>query len=188
MAEEWVTYPGYEDKYMGSTEGRVKSLPRLDYSGTRLRGRILKPSLNPQGYQVVNLWKNGEDVMHTVHKIIARCFLPPDPTRNCINHKNGIRHDNRLSNLERVTYSENHIHAYRVLGRKNGMKGKLSEHRKIVMQKSLSGDIVNEFASITDAEKNTKIHRRNIAKCLKGERNQAGGYAWIEKKHTFIEI
>jgi hypothetical protein len=53
-----------------------------------------------------------------VHRIIAKCFIPNIDNKKCVNHKDGNKHNNSVDNLEWVTYSENHLHAYAVLNKK----------------------------------------------------------------------
>jgi hypothetical protein len=113
--EQWRSCetPGYEV----SNQGRVKSLAKIvpnGAGGKPMQERILKP-WKSNGYLYVGL---GRNVKETVHRLVAKAFLEPDERRAHVNHKNGLRNDNRAQNLEWVTPSENHIHAYRVLGRK----------------------------------------------------------------------
>lgn len=85
----------------------------------RRKGRILKTRANAKfGYVQIGMYSSKEDVTFPlVHRLIAETFLGPIPDGYQVNHKNGIRHDNRLENLEVVTASENNLNAFRELGR-----------------------------------------------------------------------
>ena len=71
-----------------------------------------------RGYYEVGLRKNGIKKYYLVHRLVAQEFIPNPENKPQINHKNGIKTDNFIENLEWVTNSENILHAYRVLGRK----------------------------------------------------------------------
>ena len=106
--EEWREIPGSE--YSVSSEGRVASRHR--------GGRILRPG-NRNGYLMVVLQGNGNVLYRSIHILVATAFLGPRPTpRHQVNHKNGIRIENRVENLEWVTARENKRHSIDVLGRK----------------------------------------------------------------------
>lgn len=107
-SEEWR--PCFGGFYAVSDMGRV----RRERKGPGTRpGRILKATSGSNRYLTVDLYGNGEHRMMLVHRLVAKAFLPHDPERLEVNHKNGIRHDNRVENLEWVTCSENHRHAFR---------------------------------------------------------------------------
>lgn len=179
--EEWVPIIGFEEYYDGSSFGRVKSKGRISLRGHKLRARILVQTIGSNKYLLLGLWKGGEQFEVRVHKIIAECFLPPDESRKYINHINGIKTDNRKINLERVTPSENNIHAYRVLNKKRGMKGKFG-HLRVdstpIRQFSIDGKHIATFDSVTLAAMGAKAEARNIRKCANVERNTAGGFCW----------
>lgn len=79
--------------------------------------RPLKPSINDSGYMTVFLTEDGRHKKHRIHRLVAKAFLPPQPTPSHeINHKNGDKTDNRASNLEWVTRCQNMQHSHRVLG------------------------------------------------------------------------
>jgi hypothetical protein len=113
--EEWRPVPGYEGIYEASNEGRIMRVgPRSD--GRHCARTILRPKI--QGYARVSLCHNGEVATVLVHRIIAATFLGPCPEGKESNHKDGEKLNNRDTNLEYITHSENHFHRYRVLGHK----------------------------------------------------------------------
>jgi len=81
-------------------------------------GHILKPWRHKDGYLMVTLYRDGKRKKMLVHRLVAERFLGPAPSPDHeVNHKNGDKADNCPENLEWITCSENHMHAYRVLGR-----------------------------------------------------------------------
>ena len=91
--------PGYKGRYAVDTEGNVYSYRS---------GRNLKPQKQWAGYRLVSLGKNRS---FAVHRLVAKAWLKQPSDKHEVNHKNGIKHDNRVSNLEWVTKSENLKHA-----------------------------------------------------------------------------
>lgn len=119
MQEIWKPiegHPGYEV----SNLGRVKSLEKKVYNkrGNLHRKwpeRILKQSHNTFGYLQVNL--SNRSRMRIVHRLVAETFLPNPQNYPVVNHKNGIKDDNRVENLEWCTVSYNTWHSCNVLGK-----------------------------------------------------------------------
>jgi len=109
MKEQWKEVVGYEGLYLVSSLGRIKSYKRLG----NYRTRIKNDRLNRGGYKLIDLCKNSKNKTHTVHRIVAVAFLPNPFNKLTINHKNGIKSDNRLKNLEWATISENLKHAFK---------------------------------------------------------------------------
>ncbi len=114
----WKKYPSNSD-YMISTDGKVMSLC-YNY-----RGLILKPLLS-HGYLRVALNKDGERKMYEIHKLVLETYVGPRPKGHICNHKDGIKSNNDVDNLEWVTHSKNLQHAYSIglqmpqQGEKNG--------------------------------------------------------------------
>lgn len=112
----WHEFPKYE---IGS-DGSVWS---LDYNHTGERKQI-KHYLDQDGYQRVTFVVDGRRHMKVVHRMVAVLFVHNPENKPQVNHKNGIRSDNRAENLEWCTSQENTIHGYRVNGRKQTDKQK----------------------------------------------------------------
>ena len=112
--EIWKAVPGFEGRYEVSSIGRVRSVSRSEVtSAGRSRyfaGKVLKPQKARNGYLLVSLGRRHKHVL--VHRLVASAFLPADPVRTEVNHKNLIKTDNRVTNLEWTTKSENLRHAY----------------------------------------------------------------------------
>lgn len=110
--ERWRWVPGYEGSYLVSDMGRVFSLPSKTTPGL-----ILSTHKRKSGYVTVCLCKENRKKYYSVHRLVASAFIPNPMGKPEVNHINGYRHDNRSSNLEWVTRSENEKHSYHVLGR-----------------------------------------------------------------------
>lgn len=110
--EIWRLISGYENIYKISNYGQVKRLKSHDLRGRNVKEKILKNILGNHGYYRVTLC-NGIQKAFTLHRLLALAFLPNPFKYPCINHKNGVKTDNRLENLEWCSYSHNQSHAIR---------------------------------------------------------------------------
>lgn len=116
----WLPIDGFEGYYEVSPDGGVRSLSRVTAYGRRLTGRVLKNMINAHGYLSVNLYADGKRQTKEVHRIVAEAFLPRVEGRPYVNHKDGVKANAALCNLEWCTQKENMKHSRDVLGRKAG--------------------------------------------------------------------
>lgn len=171
MSEIWKDVIGYEGRYMVSNLGRIKSLKRIvKRSHNRLlpvKERILIPSVCTGDYREVKL----ENKKHRVHRLVAKAFIVNKSNKPFINHKNGITSDNKASNLEWCTQSENMRHAVDVLGARIGIRkdGMPSPLKTAIKMYDNSGKFIKEYTSQTDAAIDLKCDVRNINNVLRGQ-------------------
>ena len=115
----WKPILGYEDYYIISSLADVRSLDRVmvrkNGSLYSSKGCAMKSFIGDNGYEMVSLRNgSGKGKIKRVHRLLAYAFLPRVKGKDFINHKNGIKKDNRIINLEWCNKSENTSHAYQI--------------------------------------------------------------------------
>jgi hypothetical protein len=105
-SEIWKPIKGFESLYLISNLGRLKSFHR-----DKINGKVINPTLTTKGYFHVHLYRAGEKITARIHQLVAQAFIGDCPKDHQVNHKNGNKTDNRASNLEYLTMSENIEHA-----------------------------------------------------------------------------
>lgn len=181
--EEWRTifdFPNYEV----SNKGNIRSKEYNDSLGHLRSSKKLKKQVNNCGYEYVIL--SSKEEKHktlTVHRIVAKTFIPNPEEKEDVNHIDGNKLNNNVNNLEWTTTQENIIKRYEI-----GIDG---NNYKRVSQFDKDGNLVGSFPSSYEAERITGISRTHIGGCCRGERLTAGGYVWkfeIEEPNKIEKI
>lgn len=133
--EEWRPVAEFPDHYEVSSYGRVRSLLRPATSPTAkckmYGGRILKPNNTGHGYHQVPLSIERVRYMRRVHTLVLEAFVGPSNGLVC-NHKDAVRTNNRLDNLEWVTQYQNVRHSIDVMGKKPGRVPSISPEQTAI--------------------------------------------------------
>ena len=184
MEEIWKDIKSYEGLYQISNTGKIKSLERYKDNHSKkqlVKEKIRKQIISKTGYYTCMLNKNGKIKLFKVHRLIAEAFIPNPNNYPIINHKDGNKLNNDISNLEWCNYSHNGKEAYRLGLIKNNTYGikKYNNSLKIkVNQYDLKGNFIKKWKCISDIQKELNYATTNICRCCKGTYKTAYGYIW----------
>lgn len=155
--------------YEVSDHGHIRRFKQSQWS----KNTILKPTDNWHGYKSVMLSHSQKTNRVYIHRIVALSFLPNPENKPQVNHKNWIKSDNRLENLEWVTGLENVNHAQFTL--KSSFWPK-NPKTKRVAQFSIDGEFIKEYDSLTVAWKETWLFPQSIWHCASGKSKHTWWY------------
>jgi len=156
--EKWRPIKGYKKLYLISDKGRIKSLKS---------DKIRKLSTTKDGYHTIRLSKKGIAKTYLVHRLLALAFISNESSKPIVNHRNSKRNDNRVSNLEWVTPSENSSHSVN-----QGNRGRKVE------QFTINGTLIAVFSNMSLAAKTTNTNRTSIYMVCVGKRKTANNFKW----------
>lgn len=168
MEEEWKDIITHKGLYQISNLGRIRNNKR----------QILKQELLENGYLRTHLSKNGKVKWYLVHRLVAEAFIDDNPSGlPYVNHKNEIKTDNRITNLEWCTQDYNVNYGTR---NKRISKSKQNDIKLSKKVKCIETNIT--YPSAMEAQRQTGIYATSIIRVCKGKGKLAGGYHWEYRK------
>ena len=172
IKEEWKTIEEYPN-YQISSMGRVKS---LNYKRTG-EERIMKPYITKKGYLRIKFLEKK----YLVHRLVAQAFLPNIENKPQIDHIDGNKQNNCVSNLRWVTNKENCNNPITLINYSKANKIKSKVRQRLIAQLTKNGEFIRYWESITQASKELDINHTDINGCCKKKygRKTAGDYKWI---------
>lgn len=178
-----INIPYFVDYVHVSDHGRIKRLKRsVGYRNGNPKNwpeRILIPSQRRDGRIKRTIYVSGNKLMITPHRAVGLTFIPNPNNKPCINHIDGDPKNCHHLNLEWVTYSENEMHSYQVLGKElNPAKGVFSPFYKgAVNCLSKEGEIIKQYTCVSDVEADG-FHPSHVYRVANGDRKTTGGHVW----------
>ena len=191
--EEWRDIVGFEGFYKISNLGRVKSMSRTIYTGRNLstvrtqNETILAGGKYRGGYFHVGLYLNGSQFIRKVHRLVCSAFIDNIYDKPQVDHIDGDKTNNKVSNLRWVTGAENIQNPITMKIMKNngsylrGRFGKDSPFSKSIVQKNFLGDTVRVWDSMSEIKSELGYSMASISMCCNSKRNSAYGFAWSFK-------
>ena len=168
----WKPIKGYEDRYLVSNEGDVKSLDV--YVNCKIGQRLYKGRIKPQfknnrGYVMVALCRDNKTFHALVHRLVAEAFVPNTLNKPQVNHIDGNVTNNRADNLEWVTDNENKAHSSVDVG------GTQRPKKPVVATKTSTGETFY-FGGLREAERTLCLDHGTVMKVLRGRQTTHRGY------------
>lgn len=178
---KWFPLKNYENLYEITTAGVVRRIAydviRPSNTSYKRLPIILKAHYDKDGYLRVTINNGKQSKMKYVHRLVAETFIPNPNNYEQVNHKNGIKDDNRVENLEWCTRSQNIRHRIDVLG----VTLRNKKGSKEVEQYTSDNILINTFPSAKEAGRQLKLSQGHISEVCRGEHKQYKGFIWKYK-------
>jgi len=157
--EIWKDIIGYEG-YQASNFGRIKSLAKTRLNGGSYKESVMTPGLDTDGYLQVLVYVGGKRFCRKVHKLVLLAFKENPNNHPVINHIDGNRQNNHVSNLEWCTVRHNTTHAFRKRLLPTGVHVSGKNFRSII---NIAGKNVS-LGSFTDIQGASDAYQKALTK------------------------
>ena len=180
MKEVYKDIIGYDGKYKISNLGNVMS---MNYRGNTKKPKVLTPIKHHLGYLLVHLVDGNNKVrIKMIHTLVAEAFIPNPEGKKFVNHIDGNKQNNAVTNLEWATSKENMNHAIRT-GLRNPHKnnhphGKDVVNSKAILQYTKDGTLVKRWECISDAARAVECNPCSIINNASGRTKSTHGFVW----------
>lgn len=163
---------GYEGIYAITENGKLFSYPRNNKNQYK-NGGWPKGSIDKYGYHIFNLKLNGTKNYPRAHRLVALTYIPNPENKPTVNHKDGNKRNNHVSNLEWATQSEQQIHSVKI-GLRTSIKGIDYKSCKKIINLT-TGKI---YFSLTEAARLNNVLITSLSNCLRKNDGTCGGFKW----------
>jgi len=180
IQEKWLPCPGFETSYEVSNYGQVRSIDRYIYRRNGLvKGQLIHFDFNKKGYPQLRLYNKNKKYVRNQHRLVALAFIPNPNNLPQVNHIDGNKMNNHISNLEWCTNSDNMKHAYK-LGLKCS-KGENNSNSKI------TDNQVTQIKLIYNTGKSSKYISEDLNVKLHIVRQIISGKSWKTNKTPLMK-
>lgn len=170
--EIWKDIPIYVGRYQASNLGRIKNIQT---------NHIMKQQIDIDGYFIVSL-EGLKKRTYKVHRLVAMTFIPNPLNKAQINHIDGNKKNNVITNLEWVTPRENIKHAYKIGIYSRAQHSRAQDKHKKSVLKMENGNVVSKYESLSQAAKMHNVKKQSILFAIKKNRKSCGYYWCYEQE------
>ena len=173
MQEVWKDVAGYNGRYQISNQGRVRT-----YAQDRKSGKIKTGHRNFHGYKQILLYDGkGNKKWYPVHRLVAAAFIPNPHNLPQVNHKDEVKDNNYVGNLEWCDNDYNTHYGTRLI--RATLANRCCETTSLKVYSIDKSGHIEIFDSIGEAERQTGLSHSNIVRTLKGRSHTCGNRQWF---------
>lgn len=187
--QKWRFINGFGNYFKISNIGNVKKIEKFVLFRNKyliVPEHYLAKTRDKNGYLKVKIFYENKRKNIFIHRLVAIAFLNNPENKPQVNHKDGVKNNNKLKNLEWSTNKENVAHAFNILNRNGshtGLLGAKNKSSKAVIQFSKDKQFIKNWESMADVFRELNISTGAISACCKERKgfNTAGGFIWRYK-------